>query len=51
MIALSAATVVEDRLATVFFANGEEAFGHFSDRGFPLDLLKCSVGASSKRLG
>ena len=50
VVALSAAAVVEDRLAAVRVADRREARGDLADRGVPVDLLEAAVGATAQRL-
>src|SRR5579862_6794016 len=51
MIALSAATVLEDAGAAVGFAHALEACGDLANGSVPVDLLEGAVGAPSKRRG
>src|SRR5215510_6278384 len=50
VIALSAAAVVEDRLAAVRVAHGREPSGDFGHRGVPVDLLERTVCAAPQRM-
>src|SRR6185369_9123581 len=51
MVPLTAAAVVENRLAAVFVANRREARRDLADRGIPVNLLEGSVRAPAQRLG
>ena len=49
MVALAAASVVEDRLAAVLVANRPQALGDLGDRRVPVDLLERAVRAPAQR--
>src|SRR5262249_56818854 len=48
MVALAAAAVIEDRLATVGVANRAEPRGDFRDGRLPVDLLEGAVGSAAQ---
>jgi hypothetical protein len=49
VIALSAAAVIEDRVAAEAIAHRCEAPGHLTDRGAPVDRLERAIGTPSQR--
>ena len=51
MIALAAATVIEDRLAAVRVAHRTQLLGNFGDRGIPVDRLVAAVVATAHGRG
>src|SRR5262249_34523018 len=50
VIALTAAAVIEDRLAAEPVADGAESRGDLGDRGVPVDGFKCPVGSAAERV-
>ena len=48
VVALSAAAVVHDRLATMCVPHGGQTVGDLPDGGVPVDLLEGAVGSSAK---
>ncbi len=48
MVALTAATVIEDLVATVLVSDLRESLGDLGNRGVPVDLLVTAVGASAQ---
>ena len=49
MVALAAAAVVHDRLATVRVAHRGQTVGDLADGGVPVDLLEGAVGSAAQR--
>ena len=49
MVALSAATVVEDLLPAMFITDFGQTGGHFANGRVPADLLEGSVGPAAQR--